>query len=60
MKKKTWGIILLVLGVMSLLGSIANGTVAGYANGVGIPELTSLALTLGFIIGGIVLINKGK
>lgn len=60
MKKKVWGIVLLVLGVMALLGSVVNGTFAGLANGVDVSELTTLVLMIGMIVGGIVLLVKSK
>ena len=43
MKKKTWGIILLVLAGMGLLGGIANGT---FANS-GIVELIGFCAAIG-------------
>ncbi len=60
MKKKTWGIILLVLGIMSVLGSVANGAFAEYANGVSLSELVSILIMIVMIVGGIVLISKNK
>lgn len=60
MKKKIWGIVLLVLGVMALLGSAVNGTFAGFANGVGVSEMTTLVLMIGMIVGGVVLLVRSK
>lgn len=56
-KKKTWGIVLLVLSALALLGSLVNGT---YANGIGISELTTIALIIGMAIGGARLLKKEK
>lgn len=58
MKKKTWGIILLIIGVLSVFGSVSNGSFAEYAYGIGIAEMTTIAIQIGCIAGGIVLINK--
>lgn len=60
MKKKTVGIVLLVLGVLSLIGSIGNGSFAGYLDGVDASELVTILLTVGFIGGGILLILRDK
>lgn len=57
MKQKIWGIVLLVLSCMALLGSLVNGT---YAGGIGIPELTTIALIIGMAIGGVRLLKKDK
>ena len=57
---KVVGIILLVLGVMSAFGQIVNGTFAGYLDGVNVSEITTIVLTLAMVIGGIVMIIKGK
>lgn len=59
-KKRVWGIVLLVLGLMAIFGSIVNGSFANYANGVGISEITSIILMIAMVVGGIVLIIKGK
>lgn len=60
MKKKTWGVVLLVLGVMAILGSVVNGSAAEYANGVDLSEFTSILLEIAMVVGGIILIMKGK
>ena len=60
MKKRVWGIVLLVLGAMSILGSIVNGSFAEYANGVGVSGITTIALQVAMVVGGIILIIKGK
>lgn len=60
MKKKVWGIILLVLGAMAIFGSIVNGSFAEYANGVGVAEITTIVLEIAMVVGGIVMIIKGK
>lgn len=60
MKKKVWGIILLVLGVMSIFGAAVNGTFAKFANGVGVAEITTITLQIAMVVGGIVMIIKGK
>ncbi len=60
MKNRVWGIVLLVLGAMSILGSVVNGSFAKYADGVGISEITTIVLEIAMVVGGIVLIIKGK
>lgn len=60
MKRRTWGIILLVLGIMSIFGASVNGTFAEFANGIGISEITTVALMIALIVGGIILIVKNK
>ena len=53
---KALGIVLLVLGCLALLGSIANGSIADFT----LPGIVSKLLTIGFIVGGIALMNKAK
>ncbi len=60
MKNRVWGIVLLVLGAMAIFGSIVNGSFAEYANGIGVAEITTIVLEFAMVIGGIVLIVKGK
>lgn len=60
MKKKTWGIILIVIGIMAFLGCLANGTFASYATGIALSDIVTILLMIGAIIGGIFLIIKGK
>ena len=62
MAKKTVGIILLVLGVLAIFGGIVNGSLAQIFSGIGNPisNATTLILMIGFIVGGIILIVKGK
>ena len=60
MKKKTIGIILLVLGILAVIGGIANGTYAKIGSMNPITAATVIILEAGFIIGGIILILKGN
>ena len=62
MGKRVGGIILLVLGVMALFGGIVNGSLARTFSGIGNPisNATTLILMVAMIIGGIVMIVKGK
>ena len=60
MNKKVQGIILLVLAAMAIFGSIVNGSFAEYANGVGVVEITTIVLEIAIVVGGIVMIIKGK
>ena len=59
-KNKIIGIILLVLGILSVIGATANGTYAGYAAGIGVADIVSLALQVFLVAGGIVLIVKNS
>lgn len=59
-KNKVWGTVLLVLGAMAIFGSIVNGSFAKYADGVGVSEITTIVLEIAMVVGGIVLIVKGK
>ena len=60
MKKKTIGIILLVIGILAVIGGIANGTYANIGDMNPITAATVIILEAGMIIGGTVLIIKGK
>lgn len=62
MGKRVGGIILLVLGVMALFGGIVNGSLAQIFSGEGNPisNATTLIVMAALIIGGIVMIVKGK
>ena len=54
--KKTTGIVLMVLGGLSVLGSLSNGF---YANmGPDLADFTALAIQAGFLFGGFRLISK--
>ena len=60
MKKKTLGIILLVIGILAIVGALSNGTFANYANvGIGLSDIVTIALEIGAVIVGLVLIVKG-
>ena len=57
--KKTVGIVLMVLGGISVLGSFSNGFYAGMLQmGPDLADLTALAIQAGFLIGGFRLISK--
>ena len=59
---KTAGIILLVLGALSVFGSFSNGTYASLQYGFDFSDLVAIGFQIGFIVGGIRLIgnaNKG-
>ena len=60
MKKKTWGFILIVIGIMAFLGCIANGTFASYSAGIALSDIVTILLMIGSVIGGIILIIKEK
>ncbi|MBR2715168.1 MAG: hypothetical protein IKB73_03045 [Ruminococcus sp.] len=53
---KALGIVLLVLGCLALVGSIANGSIADFT----LPGIVSKLLTIGFIVGGLSLMGKKK
>ena len=57
MKKKTWGIILLVIAALGLLGGIANGSL--FSMGV-VPMIGFLAVPVVCIFFGIKFIKSGK
>lgn len=58
MSKRNWGILLLVLGGMSVLGSVVNGSLEGYVQEITLSNLVTIVLMIGMIVGGIVLIIK--
>ena len=60
MKKKTIGIILLVLGILAVIGGFANGTWAHLGEKNIITDVTVIVLEAVLIIGGIVMILKHK
>lgn len=60
MSKRNWGILLLVLGGMSVLGSVVNGSLEGYVQEITLSNLVTIVLMIGMIVGGIVLIIKGR
>lgn len=57
-KNKISGIVLLVLGVLSILGASVNGTFASYAQGLDVSDIVSLVLQVALVVGGIVLIVR--
>ena len=57
MKKKTWGIILVVLGAMGLLGGLINGSI--FAMGF-VPMIGFLAGVVACFYFGIKFIKKGE
>lgn len=60
MNKRIWGIILIVFDVMAILGSFANGSFARYAQEMTLSNLVTVLLMIGMMVGGIILIIKGK
>ena len=48
-KKKVIGIVLLVLGILALVGSIANGSAAQWIHGVTLANVVTILLILGFL-----------
>ena len=59
-KKRIWGIVLLVLGVMALFGATVNGTFGKMAQGVAFSDIVTLLCMAASIVGGIILIILGK
>ena len=59
-KKRIWGIILLVLGIMSVLGASVNGTFAQMSSGMTLSNIVTVVLMIGLIVVGTVLIITGK
>ena len=59
-KKRIWGIILLVLGIMSVLGDYVNGTFAQMSSGMTLSNIVTVVLMIGLIVVGTVLIITGK
>lgn len=59
-KKKIWGIVLLVFGIISVLGAMVNGFYAGLANSFDFANLVTISLQIASIAGGAYLIYKSK
>lgn len=58
--KMVGGIIMLVLGVLSVYGGFVNGSFADMMEyGFALSDIITIALEAGLILGGIVLIVKG-
>lgn len=61
--KRVIGIVLLILGILSIIGGIGNGSLTNMFSGNAynaVSNATTLILMAALIIGGIVLIVKGK
>lgn len=61
--KKVVGIVLLVLGILSIIGGIGNGTLLRIFSGNiynAVSDMTTIICMIAMIVGGIVLIIKGK
>lgn len=59
-KKKIAGIIMIVISVMAILGGIVNGSWADLGNENIITAATEVIITIGLLVGGIVLVIKSK
>lgn len=60
-KGKTWGIVLLVLGALSVLGGIGNGSYEQYFTiGMDLADIVTVLVTIGFLGSGIHLVIKNK
>ena len=59
-KKRIWGIILLALGIMSILGASLNGTFVKMSSGMDLSNIVTVVLMIGLIVVGAVLIITGK
>ncbi len=58
MKKKTLGIIFIVIGVMAAIGSIPNKLYEKLANGPDLSNIVTLLLIIAFIVVGVVFVIK--
>lgn len=60
-KSKTAGIIMLVIGLISVYGGFANGSYAQMAAyGIDLANIVTLLIQAGLIVGGIMKISKSK
>ena len=57
---KVLGIVFLVLGVLSIVGSVGNGFYASLAEGIGVSETVTLAFQVFFFVGGIFYLTRKK
>ena len=57
---KVGGIILLILGVVSVIGACANGTYQYMQYSFDLSDMVVILMQIGFIAGGIVMIAKSK
>lgn len=57
---KAGGIILLILGVVSVIGACANGTYQYMQYSFDLSDMVVILMQIGFIAGGIVMIAKSK
>ena len=57
--KKIWGIVLLALGVLSILGGISSGSLAEtFSSNAGLEDIFRLAIQIGFAVGGAYLLYR--
>lgn len=60
-KRKIWGIVLIVIGVLAFFGSIINGTLASYALvGMDLTDIFTIILMIACVVFGIILLAKSK
>ena len=59
-KKKTWGIILLVLGALAIFGGFSNGSFARMADHFDLSNLVTILVEAAMIIFGIRLWSQGS
>ena len=59
-KKRIWGIVQLVVGVMATFGATANGTFEKMAQGVALSDIVMILCMIALIVVGIILIIIGK
>ena len=59
-KKRIWGIVLLVLGVMATFGATVNGTFEKMAQGLTLSNVVTILCMIALIVVGIILIIIGK
>jgi len=58
-RKKVWGIVLLVLGIMCVLGGISNGQLAAtFSPDAGLEDFVSFGITIAMVVGGIYLLYR--
>lgn len=57
---KAGGIILLILGIVSVIGACANGTYQYMQYSFDLSDMVVILMQIGFIAGGIVMIAKSK
>ena len=60
MNRKTWGVLLLSIGVAVLIAMSVNGNLKSYGGAINNSQIKQILLILGCFVSGIALLLKSK